>query len=146
MQAASVVLDNDRSEVVIAPVVGGKVEEDKKIVLTVGGTVYEPQPRAHIRDVRTPGKKGNFKVNINDTFAMQTDENQRIVFQVVSINAIDETVVLLNTDTQEEFLLKKGTRIPKNAYVKRDGSNAGFDVMAEPEPDAPRRRPRSRRN
>ena len=67
-----------------------------------------------------------------------------MTFQVISTDAVKEAVRLLNTETSEEFLLEKKARIPKNAYVKKDGSNMSEAEPAVREDNKPRRRRRAR--
>ena len=62
---------------------------------------------------------------------------------MIKTDAVKETVRLQNTDSGEELLLEKRARIPKNAYVKKDGSNNDKPITEQQE-ERPRRRRRAR--
>jgi len=146
-QEASVVLDNDASRVTIAPLKEGKIDEKGKLVLEVGKKVHAPDHIALIRDVRNPNSRG-FRKAVGETFTIKRDDagkkDKGVTFQVISTDAVKEAVRLLNTETSEEFLLEKKARIPKNAYVKKDGSNMSEAEPAVREDNKSRRRRRAR--
>lgn len=145
-QEASVVLDNDASRVTVAPLKDGKVDEKGKMVLEVGKKVYAPDHIAMIRDVRNPRRA--FRKAEGESFTIKRDDagekDKGVTFQVISTDAVKEAVRLLNTETGEEFLLEKKARLPKNAYVKKDGASINDADNAAREDNAPRRRRRAR--
>ena len=127
-QSVSVVLDNDKSEVIIAPVVDGKVDEARKITMVVKQKVYEPNHIAIIRDVREPNARKTIRKSVGEEFAINGEDETKIRFQVIATDAVKESVRLLNMETQEEFMLERHSRIPRNAYVGRGGAGS-MDMM-----------------
>jgi len=145
-QSVSVVLDNDKSEVVIAPVVNGKADETHKITMVVKQKVYEPNHLAVIRDVRESNPRKTIRKGVGETFEIKTEDDAKLSFQVIATDAVKESVRLLNMETQEEFLLERHSRIPRNAYVGRGGAGGGemMDPMMMPGMDDQPRRKKSR--
>lgn len=138
-QDASVTVGDDASLVTVAPVVKGKADLKHKKVLEVNKPNYEDNHIVQIRDVRTPRRRP-FRMEVNGTFTVVTEDGQKVVFQLIGVNAQKEQVELLNTETENRFMLEKYARVPRNAYLK-----AG-EVQREVEPTAPRRgrsRPRN---
>ena len=131
-QQASVVLDNDASRVTIAPVKGGKVDEKGKMIIEVGKKVYEPDHQAMLVDIRDMRKV--YRKNAGESVTLKgADGEKGTTFQVIATDPVKETARMLNTETNEEFLLETKSRIPRNAYVGRGGgmdAGMGGSVMA----------------
>ena len=138
-QDASVTVGDDASLVTVAPVVNGKVDMKRKKVLEVNKPVYDDSHIVQIRDVRTPRVRP-FRLEVNGTFTVKTEDGQKVVFQLTSVNAQKEQVELVNTETDNRFVLEKHARVPNNAYLK------GGDSQRDAEQTAPRRGRRRGRN
>jgi hypothetical protein len=116
-QDASVTVGDDASLVTVAPVVNGKADMKRKKVLEVNKPNYSDDHIVLIRDVRTPRRRP-FSLELNGTFTVTTEDGQKIVFQLIGVNAQKEHIELLNTETENRFVLEKHARVPVNAYVK----------------------------
>ena len=124
----NVQLDDDKSRVIIAPVVNGKVNENAKIELVTGKPAYEPEPRVTIRDVRFKVKeKGrNHIVRKGDTFKVRVkgekvkgEKDESISFFVKETDVAKGTVTIVDVESNEATLLVKQAKPPKNAYVRK---------------------------
>ena len=122
-QDASVTVGDDASLVTIVPVVKNKPDMKRKMVLEVNKRNYENDHIVQIRDVRTPTKRP-YRLELNGTFTVVSEDGHKVVFQLISANAEKEQVELLNTETENRFLLEKHMRVPRNAYVKAGESRS----------------------
>lgn len=137
-QDASVTVGDDASLVTIAPVVKGKADLKHKKVLEVNKPNYADDHIVQVRDVRTPRRRP-FRLEINSTFSVNSEDGQKVVFQLIGVNAQKEQIELLNTETENRFVLEKHASVPRNAYLK------GGEAQREPEQPV-KRRGRPRRN
>lgn len=147
VQDSSVVLDNDASRVTVAPVVDGQVNMAGKMVLEVGKKVYEPNHQAEIRDIRNPRRA--YRKSLEETFTVkgenEAENDKGVTFQLIATDAVAETVTIQNMEGGEPVLLHKTAKLPRNAYVKKDGTNASFNMPVAPLPENENNMPRRRR-